>query len=334
MWYLDRFKWQKLIDKPEWLYQYRLILKNDKELRSQRELIKEMKEKLSPEEYTQWWRKQYYEKNKERLAKKYKEKKELEYAEIMETYHELYDDEPIVPNPKILEQQYVEEVKNIYRFTSSDRWRFSWWKSNIWEDRFRMKTYNNPIRICTTWWLPWTYGRLIDSQNNAYEYLKPVIDEVNLDDIMMSREQRYWWTVSYVSRWRTREIVEEWHSWNPTTYCQIASAMKRWVFIRWLPYLWRYCYIVGWMLCTEKAHLMLIQPWSTKWLTKDNAIETANTVRRWFKDKTKEKIFIRRIEDCYLVRVDWAHIQNSKWEFENNKCYQYYVVPFKWLINS
>lgn len=334
MGYLDKFKWQKLITNPRETYQYRIILRDNVELRSEAEIRKEMKAKLSKEEYTKWWQQQYYAKNKEKLAKQYQDKRNLEIAETMATYHELYDDEPIVPNPRILEKQYIEQVKNIYRFTSSDRWRFSWWTSRIWNLRFWTKKYDEPVRICDTRWLSGTYSRLIDSQNKIYEYLKPVIDEVNLDDFIISDKQRYWWTISYVSQWRTREIMENWNKWYPTPYCQVASAMIRWRFIRWLPYLWRYCYIVWGMLCTEKWHLMLIQPWSTSWLTKDNAIEVANNVRKYFEHDDSIKMDVRRIEDCYLVRVDWAHIQNKKWEFENNNCYQYYVVPFSWLINS
>ncbi len=108
-----------------------------------------MKAKLSPEEYTKWWQQNYYAKNKEKIARQYKEKRELELNEIMNNYHELYDDEPTIPTPRDLEDKYVEEVTPYYK-KKKDRWQFCWRNSRIKSIRFKCYPYEKPIRLCHT----------------------------------------------------------------------------------------------------------------------------------------------------------------------------------------
>lgn len=331
MGYLDRFKWQPLITNPVGTYSYRKVLKEERN-KSEKELREEMKAKLSPEEYTKWWQQHYYAKNKEKIARQYKERRELELAEIMETYHELYDDEPTIPTPRDLEDKYVEEVAPYYKTIKKDRWQFNWWNSRINKIRFKCFPYEKPIRLCHTWKLNVSVMSLLNKQNDAYKYLYPFIDKIDLNDINIGQHRYLSWMIRYITRNFANEVIEWWEWMSKVTLCQVATAVKRWVFIRGAAYLWRYSYLVWGMICTEKWHLFIPQLWQFSWVNKDNYLDVAKNVKLWLNWKSDICPRTLLLEDCYLIQVDWASIQNKKWDFENNKQYEYYIVPFKSMM--
>ena len=97
MGYLDQFKGQQLITNPESLFNYRKVnkVKNSKdEVVNDRELVKEMKGKLEPDEFKKWYHKHTYQKRKDKVHQQYLDKKALEENLAIESYHELFDDEP------------------------------------------------------------------------------------------------------------------------------------------------------------------------------------------------------------------------------------------------
>ena len=97
----SEFTQGEIIENPKATYSYKKALeikKETKPVKTWKEIRKEMKEKLSPEEYRIWLYKETYQRKKKDIAKKYQEKKAEEEAYIEEIYKEVYDTIPGPPN--------------------------------------------------------------------------------------------------------------------------------------------------------------------------------------------------------------------------------------------
>ena len=92
--------------------QYQRIKKKreekDAKIKTEKEIRKEMREKLSEEEYKKWWHKQNYAKKKKEIAERYKQKKKEEELMIEEIYKEVYD---TLPEPVSIDKYYIEKYR-------------------------------------------------------------------------------------------------------------------------------------------------------------------------------------------------------------------------------
>ena len=332
MWYLDRFKGKPLIVNPKNTYSYKKVLEQSEE-KSDKEIVKEKKEELSPDEFKKWYHKHIYQKRKEKVRQQYQAKKALEENLAIETYHELFDDEPSIPTYKDLEKEYIEKARTYYA-SKANRWVFYWWCSRLANVKFTEAIlWYKPIRICETLRMNKLFGAELKEQQRIASIIRKHLKEICLEEIILRRKQVISSRPNYQAIGRLKEIIEEYSI--PLNFaCEIASAMLRNKYIDWMPYLWHNNYLLGDMIATGKGQVLLPSlknnlPYLT-YLTLEEVHKETKDWLNWIKNKVP--LYLMR--DLYLVKVPASKFQNEKWEDDSNNSYYYYVVPFIWLTND
>ena len=334
MGYLDRFKGKPLITNPKNTYNYTKVIKNKtNDVKSDRELVKEKKAELSPEDFTKWYHKHTYQKRKEKVRQQYQAKKTLEEALAIETYHEIFDDEPSIPTYKDLEKEYIEEARKYYT-SKANRWVFYWWCSRLVSVKFNsVLLWMNPIRICENLKMNKLFLTELKEQQRIANILKPHLDEICLEEIILRKKQNISSRPNYKAIGRLEEIINENHL--PCNFaCEIASALIRDRYIDWLPYLWHNNYLLGDFIATGKGQVLLpALDNNLPYLTRETLNDIHNQTIAWLNEE-KNKVPLYLMRDLYLVRIPASKFQNENKEDDSNNSYYYYVVPFNWLLNN
>lgn len=324
------FASSELIKNPKDSWSYRRILEernNTEVVKTEKEIRKEMREKLSKEEYEKRWHQQNYQKRKEQLAEKYQKDKEEKEAMIEEIYRDVYDPIPI---PLTQDEEYLLK----YMDDNVDwewRYRYSWRASHLQKlYRFKCDTINYPIRIMNNYNMNSLWMQQLNMQDKVYNYLLPILDELKIDDCRMSDNQKVTARPLRMSRWRMLEIIDN-TSLPAHQLCELMQAMKKWIYIMSEVFLWHISFLCGDMICTSMWQMFfpsLVN--NLPWLTPDTVDNEHKERMAFHKYEMWASPTIAVLYDAHLIRVPSIKIQDEKWNWTNYKKFDYYVVPQWW----
>lgn len=327
----SEFSSQSIIENPKQLGQYHKILKKHKEkeeVKTWKEIRNEKKAQLSKEEYRHWLTNQYYPRNKEKVKERYQQNKKEMEAYMEEIYKDVYDQ--LVFNPdydKIFKDKFFEDDTDW-----EWRYRFSWRASHLALLRFdKIRSIDFPIRIIENY----NFDNLIRNQTRiqtqAYEYLKPHINEIDIRDFFMAKKQKMTNRPLRECYWKMLELVMATKI-PHNQLCSIASAIIRWRYIASEVYLWRYSFLVWDVIVTTMGQMF--RPCLENnlwWLTKDT-VDMLHTARLEFMKYTRWiNVPIAIIKDAYLIAIKtneretlyyvvptarWWYKMNKKWDID------------------
>ncbi len=300
----------EIIENPRWTWNYRKILKEKEEkIKTKKEMVQEMREKLPPEEFKKRYRRLYYDKEKEQ--KKYQEKKREWDLLTWELIDEIYSDVPdLINRDDYYTKKYRDDdtVCNVYNFArwSSRLMRINRKWTPKWTAPFRISK-RHAIINCTS--------RLFDTQVEAYKYLKPHIDEIRNCKYALAKKQYIYAPLYYMDE-PMRTIIEN----SPVPNHRaiyIADGMIRWKFMVSELYLGRDSFIFWDVLVTQTWNTFRIALENNlPWLTKDTVEEIHSLRMDWRKNKWEKAPPIYIVNDAYLIQIPI-----------NEREILYYIVP-------
>lgn len=315
----DELQQWELIEKPKHLGQYRKILEEHKEKpkeKTWKEIRDEKKLEMPKEEYLRWLRDAWYWNNKDKVADKYQQKKKEQELFIEEIIKEVYNP---LPEPINRDKYYLEKFKKD-NTNSEGKYKFGWWKSRIMYDKplQRYRVRDKPIRIITRKWLPEIYARTQRIEQKAYEYIKPHINEIDIKDFWLAKEQIISKYPLWLVRGKMRELVDATDI--PRAHlCSVASALIRDVYIASEVYMWRNSFIIWDVIVTDTGALFPISLENNlPWLTKDTVEEYHKMRLTWHQSKKAPSPPIYKLPDCYLLKIP-INERETYW----------YIVPYK-----
>ena len=299
-----------IIEKPESTGSYHRVLKaKEKELKTKREIVKEMKEKLTPQEFKKRYRRLYYDKEKEQ--KKYQEKKREEDLFVWQLIDEIYADVPDLINR---DDYYTKKYRD--DDTVCNAYNFSWRSSRLMRiSRKQTPKWKTPFRISKRHAMITWINRLFNTQVEAYKYLKPHIDEIRNCKYALAKKQYIYSPLYYMDE-PMRTIIEQAPVPNHRAI-YVADGMIRWKFMVSELYLGRDSFIFWDVLVTQTWNTFRIALENNlPWLTKDTVEEIHSLRMDWRKNKWEKAPPIYIVNDAYLIQIPI-----------NEREILYYIVP-------
>lgn len=302
----------ELIEKPKNRGSYYKILKQkEEEIKTKKQIVKEMKEKLSPEEFKKRYRRLYYDKEKER--KKYQEKKADVDKYVWELIDEIYADIPDLINR---DRYYTEK----YKKDDTKRWayKFAWRSSKIRRlNRNWLPIQKTPFRISNRKWLDRCMKELLNTQTSVYKYLSPYLKEIKNCAISMHKKQQPYDYPTYTIDEPLNSLCKN-SNINTWRIVNVADWMIRDKLIISELYLGRNNFIFWDVLVTWTWNIFRISLENNlPWLTKDTIEDIHEKRMRWRKDKKDmdmPPIYI--VNDAYLIKIPINERENY-----------FYIVP-------
>ena len=289
--------------------------------------MKEMKLKLSPKEYKSRYDKRHYLKKKDRLAAEYKAKVDEKNEYIEEIYRDVYDQ---IDNEQTVDEYYLEKFKQDNVNKAGKYW-YSRRASHLsMLSRRDMKEIWFPIRIVENYNMNSLFWQQEKSQSLAYQYIKPYINEIDEVEFMIAKKQRVTNRPMRSCIGRMLELVNNTNL-PKHQICEIASALKRNVYIASEIYLGRISFLFWDCIVTSMGQMFFPSLENNiGWLTKDTVDEIHDSRVKFHKYSPEwDSVPIAMIFDSYLIRLPAIKIE---WR-ENYWQYNYYVVPY-WRKNE
>lgn len=247
------------------------IIDAQEELKQEMELKERMKAMLSKEEYARW--SSYYSvyKNYDKNLQRYRERREREVKMNLDEMLELAEDYPPFKKERTIEL----ELLNKYRpdYVSYENkfklyWRYSKLNNLI---RIEQTVIKSPIKLIPTPWIEYSIRERLKVQKKVYNYVKPYLDEIQLDDFWVREKQLMLNKLQYNTKWWTklRELASK-REVSENVMCMIINAVKRDKYIKSLPYYW-ISYLCWDRIFTGTWQLFVVSPFNNwKYLTPDN----------------------------------------------------------------
>lgn len=324
----NQLQWQ-LIENPSQLKQRKEIVKkqkqNTKEQKRMQEL-KEMKAKLSPDEYKKWYKVKRNKDNKKRRHERYVQ----DYAKVKAERDAISEEVLSEVEYKYEKEQNIDEYyTEKFREDDTDwewRYRYSWRASplakikRVWTQR-----YEKPVRITDA---NCGFNALIERQLkmqwNVYKLVRAHLDEIEYWTFAMAKEQKVTARPMRGMYGRILELAEE-SGYPKHQICEIARALKDGTYMAGEVFLWRISWIFGDVIVTSMGHMFRIALENNlKWLTPDT-VEEIHQQRLNYKHK-EDKCPIRLLYNAYLIKVPACKIIEKDW-IKDYWHYSYYVVP-------
>ena len=299
-------QWE-IIEKPQNKWSYARIRKaKQEEIKTKKQIVREMKEKLSPEEFKKRYRRQYYDAEAER--EKYQKKK----AERDKFAEEIYAE---MPEPINRDKYYTKKYRD--DDTVKNWYRFAWRSSRLrWLNRKKVPKRKKPFRVSNRRWLEYWMRRLLDIQCDVYKYLKPHLEEIRDCKICLCKKQYPYDYPTYHLEEPLNSLCEasEINTWR---IVNVAYWMVRDKFMVSELYLGRNSFIfwdvlVTWTWNTFRIALENNLPW----LTKDTVEEIHSLRMDWRKNKGEKAPPIYIVNDAYLIKIPINERENL-----------FYIVP-------
>lgn len=301
-----------LIEKPTNTNYYHRILKQDNQkIKTDKEKRKEMREKLSKEEYIKRYKKQYYKREKARYKKRYKRDRWITEAMLEEICDELWPGNDTTDWDKYYTKKFKDDdVKR-------RAYRYSWRSSRLRRiNRSRVPKQKLPFRIANRKQMDQLLRDNIDKQNWAYKYLKPYMGELNDCMLALNRNQLPYDYPVYVADEKHRNVVEKSPENIPSTYL-VYDGMRRWKYMVSEMYLWRNSFILGDVVVTQTGNLFRISLENNfPWLTKDTVEEIHEKRMARIKGESDDAPPIYIVNDAYLIKIQ-----------PNERETLFYIVP-------
>lgn len=318
-------QWE-LIEKPKQTYNYLTIRKKKEEAEEEKtkrekaewkEVCKEMKEKMSKEEFTKWRAKEWYQRNKKKRIQKqldvYYRNKDEQEAMLEEIYEEIYD---TLPEPINYDKYYTAKFRDD-DVNSENKYKFCWRSSKlIFENWGWLPKQETPFRIYWRKWVKEVMNVLAKQEARAYQLLLPHLNELEDERFFIQRHQTLTKYPLWSVYWKLAELVKD-SDIPPSHICNVLSAIQRDKYIVSEVYLWRTNFIVWDVLVTQTGNMFQIcLENNLPWLTPQNVEQIHETRMKWWKKKWEEKPPIYLVEDAYLVKYQL-----------NEREMQFYIIP-------
>jgi len=307
----NELQWE-IIENPKNKWSYHRILKEKKEEnKTKRQIVKEMKEKLSPVEFKKWYRRQYYDARAEK--KKYQEKKKVRDEFMAESTDEFYSR---IPKPINRDKYYTEKYKN--DDTKRTAYKFAWRSSKIRRLNWNwLPKQTSPFRISNRKGVDRCIKELLNIQWKVYEYLKPHLNEIKKCEISLHRKQQPYDYPTYTIDEPLNSLCEA-SDINTWRIAYVAEWMIRDKFMVTELYLWRTSFIFWDVLVTQTWNLFRIALENNlPWLTKDTVEDIhSRRMSRWKDKNDKDMPPIYLVQDAYLIKIKINERENL-----------YYIIP-------
>lgn len=325
--------------KQSWVYRRYLkekqqIIENDAKLKEREEEEKRMKAELSKEDFARRKGNRYYKEHKEEINERYKKRALLKKQSMLEEYEELAEDYPPEKTTREKELALLEKYRGDYT-DSNGEFKIYRWCTPLFRLQFSAQTaLRKPIKIIPTPWIEKSIMYRFRVQQKVYEFIKPHIDKVKKEDIIINKTQAMHNKLQYSFREGSfiRELAEQ-KVVNKNTLWQIARAMLDWKYINSEVYLWPVCYLCGDRIYTSMWQTFPISPYNNyNYLNEDNFDQVHEDTQKYLKRKDN-RCAIAIGWYCYLIKVPKDIIQNEEKEKEVLR-YDYYIVPYKPTAHS
>lgn len=324
----------KLLDKKQTLSNKNSIQKakrEKEEYKTEKQIRKEMKEKLSPEDYYRWYHRTYYHKSdKEKTKMRNDNKSKIWFEETKKLLLELYWEDK---KEQTIDEYYIEK----YRADDVDsdwRYRQRWWITNINNLLWKHNNISFPIRVAENYDMDYLMTRQFNIQLKAFKYLR--WKDINicqcsiLSNWRNNRRDPMWWgNEEYIRLVNNAEWI------NRQQISEMIRRLQEWVFIP-ETWVWYKCFMVWDIIATSMWHMFKIALENNlDWLTKDTIddIHKQRIEFRYWWDKIPKWFPIARMNNCYLIKIPADKIVCDDWNIEHHH-YNYYIVPMKWLWNK
>lgn len=289
-------------------WQYRKVLeKTNDDKKTEKEIRKEMRQKLSKEEYLDWYHKKYYQKKKKDLAKKYRDSV-IEKDEMLEECWRMLD--KMYPTQTSIDEQYLAEYLKDWK-NSQGRVRYSWWGSNL--VIAKRKPLKTIVEIMNDGRISRIYNMWMKEQDKAYKYIMNNYEMFSKYPIWMAKKQT-------LTARPMRSIHEEL---QPLVYSSWISKAVLWNLSLWITigkfvcselYVWETYICWDWIM-TGMWHLLFPHiNWQLKYLTSDTYKEIHKQTQLFLEDGKNPPPPIYRW---------WCSI----FKFENEYEEKFYLVP-------
>lgn len=289
-------------------WQYRKVLeKTNDDKKTEKEIRKEMRQKLSEEEYLDWYRKEYYQKKKKDLAKKYRDSV-IEKDEMLEECWRMLDE--AYPAKTSIDEQYLSEYLKDWK-NSQGRVRYSWWGSNL--VIAKRKPLKTIVEMMNDGRIDRIYNMWMKEQDKAYKYIMDNYEMFSKYPIWMAKKQT-------LTARPMRSIHEEL---QPLVYSSWISKAVLWNLSLWMTigkfvcselYVWETYICWDWIM-TGMWHLLFPHiNWQLKYLTSDTYKEIHKQTQLFLKDGNNPPPPIYRW---------WCSIFKFESEYEE----KFYLVP-------
>jgi len=276
-----------------------------------KELVKKKKSELPLDEFKKWQQAEYYKRKfKEKKLKDYYERRAVDNEVLEEAYEYVYGWDEILDYDKF----YTEKFKDDDVIS---RWyNFAWWSSKLMRIQWKYTPkQKEPFRISERRCMHFSTDRLFKMQIQAYEYLKPHLDEIKDCNYILSKKQQIY-APSYFIEEPLKTIAENGPV-NRMRIMNVADWMIRWKFFPSELYLWRDNFIFWDVLVTGTWNVFRIALENNlPWLTKDTVEDIHKKRMDWRKSKSEDKPPIYIANDAYLIKIAVNERENL-----------YYIVP-------
>lgn len=325
--------------KDSWAYRRYLkekqrIIESNEKLKEREEEEKRMKEELSKEEFARWKGNRYYKEHKKEIREAYEKRALLKKQAELEEYEELAKDYPPIKTDREKEIDLLNKYREDYT-DGNGEFKMYRWCTRLRSLNFSAQTaLRKPIKIIPTPWVEKSIRYRLEQQHKVYEYIKPHIDKVKAEDIIINGKQIMHNKLQYSFREGSfiAELAKE-KKVNKNTLAQISRAMIDWKYIDSECFLWPVTYLCGDRIYTSMGATFPISPYNNyAYLTEDNFDQVHLDTQAYLKRKDK-RCAIAIGWYCYLIKVPNDVIQNEEKEKEVLR-YDYYIVPYKPTAHS
>lgn len=328
---MDLFNDMKLdlIEKPttKWFYQK---VKKEKEVKSDKELRKELRATMTKEEYHRYDNKLWYQKNKKFILDKEEQRRRKEDQEAYEWFMEMFKPYEYPKTARDIDEEFNAKYIEDWGDYREGRWRLdSWWRyTRLWKvDRKLIPTIRDPIKIIRNQELDRVFNTKISNQQRAYEYILPYIDEISFDSCWLPREQKILSKPQWRCKWKLLELCQATDI--PQFWIiEVFRALKEGVYINSLPYLWETSFLIGDRIMTSTGNLYIPSLSNNfNYLNLKTCDDIHKETEEYFRRNNTSRPPVWRIMNWYLLRIknnkfweNWEECLNRKYE------YDYYVV--------
>lgn len=309
-------QWE-IIERPRTTWAYHRILKekNKGEQKERKELMKEKRKELPPEEYKKRWQVNHYKRKRkeiiEKTRKRRKEDKEDMNKFLEEIYEEVYWDRGGANRDEYYYKKYFND-------DTDSEWRHRYYRRASrmrWLMPSKLKKIEYPIRILERKWMKEMFTSKSKIQDDAYKCLKPHIGEITMSDLKIAGKQFFTKSPMRVTKGKMQELAN--NSWIPKNQlCCVASAMLRDKYICSELYLWPVSYLIGDVIISQGGNIFRpILGNSLPWLTKET-VEELHEKRMKYLKKENDDVPIYVLRDAYLIKIPVNKLENL-----------FYIVP-------
>lgn len=309
-----------IIEKPRQTWTYKKIKQKqkeqemEKEVKTEKQIRREMKEKLSEKEYKKRYANREYVKRKDLYRKKYEERQAELQKMLLEICDELWPGNDLTDYDDFYTKKFkIDDTVKDWKYR---KYKFIWWSSKLAKIPWAwLPKQTMPFRISNRQWIESAIKEWMKIQHTIYQYLKPLMWELEDSKAIILRRWPPRKHPSYYADDKLRAVAKG-APFNDSHTYMMFEGMKRNKYMLTEMYLGRTCFIFGDVVVTETWNIFRIALNNNlPWLTKDTVEDIHKLRMDWYLGKSKDRPPIYLLNDAYLVKVP------LKWQS------LFYIIP-------